>query len=361
MSQPSYLLNEILGQPNLLKNILARQEEIRGVFKEVLEDQTNVTVFGCGDSVLSAQSASLVFDRHSSLNFKVYPALEYITYHYNSKSIAIPISMSGNVDRTVEGLSLAKKFGSPTLAITNSMSGKLAQLADHVIDLGIKEPAPFLSSTSTFSATSLIFTLLATANCQFDIIPVIEQLLEQASHEIKGIQQQLEEIVQSFEEEPNRIYILATGPNLSVASHGAMKLAELADVVAVSQELEEFAHQQFWTLQKSDLVILNIDGSVSSELVEHYVSTLTQYDVKVIIISQQPFEFAGGIPTVMLPRLEHDEFSPLISCIPLQLFAYYWSLRRGYNPNTRVHLRDDQEKFTTSRMLTRKSLVGTGL
>jgi glucosamine 6-phosphate synthetase-like amidotransferase/phosphosugar isomerase protein len=52
--------------------------------------------------------------------------------------------------------------------------------------------------------------------------------------------------------------------------------------------------------------------------------------------------------------------SPLILAIPMQILAYHLARATGLDPDTRSHLRDDSVRFRVSRMLTRRSLLGTG-
>jgi hypothetical protein len=50
----------------------------------------------------------------------------------------------------------------------------------------------------------------------------------------------------------------------------------------------------------------------------------------------------------------------VLSAIPLQRLAYALAEAGGLDPNTRLHLKGDDTRFRVSRLLTRRSLIGTG-
>ncbi|MCY7307588.1 MAG: hypothetical protein LH632_15875, partial [Rhodoferax sp.] len=52
--------------------------------------------------------------------------------------------------------------------------------------------------------------------------------------------------------------------------------------------------------------------------------------------------------------------APLATAVPLQLLAAGLARLSGLDPDTRAHLKSDATRFRVSRLLTRRSLVGTG-
>ncbi|MEM1049940.1 MAG: hypothetical protein AAGL24_27540, partial [Pseudomonadota bacterium] len=65
---------------------------------------------------------------------------------------------------------------------------------------------------------------------------------------------------------------------------------------------------------------------------------------------------AGG--TWRLDWPDDDRVDHLtMATVGLQYFGYYWSRATGYDPDRRMHLKEDTERFKTSRMLTRRSLL----
>lgn len=365
---PTYLLNEIRRQPDVLNSLYQRQEELLELLRPALARQGSSAIyaFGCGDSRVAAVSAETAFRRWAQVYFEALPSLEFLAYQVDNiqaADIAIPISMSGNVDRTVAGMRAAQARGATAVAITDSSTGQLAQGADVVFNLGIDEPASFLSSTVTYTATLLSLLLIA-RGVSAERKPVSDdgllQTIQSARQVVESSEAIAEEITKSFHS-AGTIYILGTGANLGTATHGAVKFAELADTLAIPQELEEFAHQQFWILRPEDLVIILAESGGPLELTRHFVETLSDYGTKVVVISQDETITRQATATIQLPPGENAYWSPLVMCIPLQFLAYYWSLAKGLNPNTRAHLREDERRFTTSRKLTRRKLIGTGL
>jgi fructoselysine-6-P-deglycase FrlB-like protein len=160
------LLNEIRRQPEVLDELYQRRGELIKLIKPYLASQNApfIYAFGCGDSRVSAETADAAFRSWSKLDYKALPALEFLAYQLSNLrqgDVVIPISMSGNVDRTVAGMRAAQARGARALALTNSSSGQLAQGADAVFFLNLNEPASFLSSTVSYSATLLSLFLIS--------------------------------------------------------------------------------------------------------------------------------------------------------------------------------------------------------
>jgi fructoselysine-6-P-deglycase FrlB-like protein len=357
MPDETFFLDEATRQPAVLQALLDRRNELDEL---ITGRPKRIVAFGCGDSYVSALAAQSAFRvRHEA--YEPVPALEFLTYQHTkltAQDLVIPISMSGNVDRTVAGMQRAQERGATALAITNATDGQLAQHAEKVFNLQISEPAPFLSSTVSY--TSTIFTLLLLAGAGSDE----ERGLTKVIEAMPAVTESSREIAQRAAKthyDSQTIYILASGPNMATATHGAMKFAELANALAVPQELEEFAHQQFWILRPNDLVIILNEEGGPEELARHFTETLTDYGIPTVVVTQNPSVGERSSHAFDLPAVGDGNLSPLLMCLPLQLLAYYWSYARGLNPNTRAHLKEDTRRFETSRRLTRKALIGTGL
>ena len=62
---------------------------------------------------------------------------------------------------------------------------------------------------------------------------------------------------------PTGVRILSAGPNLATAEYGMAKLIKLLPLPVWSDEVEEFAHRQFWSCPATDLVIYVTNPAVA--------------------------------------------------------------------------------------------------
>lgn len=367
MTEP-YFLNEIKRQPEVWNSMLSRRQELTEPFRQRQASGPIHTgfAFGCGDSRLAALGAVPVFRKFAPFRYEALPALEFLTYRTSqveTQDLAIPISISGNVDRTVAGMKQAQARGATTIAISNSAEGQLAQGAQAWVNLGFSEPVGFLSSTIAYTSPLLAMLLIGAvsaweADSAFE--SGLRQTVENARTIISSAQALARDLVGRLFP-ATTVYLLATGANMATAEYGAVKFSELTHTPAVPHELEEFAHQQFWTLRATDVVIILAEPGGPLALAQHFANTLTEFGTRVVVITENPAVVGQATGAFVLPDSPNPLWSPLTFPIPIQYLVYYWSLASGLNPNTREHLRSDTHRFTTSRKLTRTKLVGSGL
>ena len=116
----------------------------------------------------------------------------------------------------------------------------------------------------------------------------------------------------------------------ATASEGALKLKEIAYVHSEGYPAGELKHGTLSLVDENSLVIAIITQSEILDKTLNAVHEVRARGAKVLIVSQ--FDLEGEGKEVLLPRAR-EEIMPLISVLPLQLFAYHYSDKNGLNPD----------------------------
>jgi glucosamine 6-phosphate synthetase-like amidotransferase/phosphosugar isomerase protein len=187
---------------------------------------------------------------------------------------------------------------------------------------------------------------------------LLDALFNDMSAALPALEAQTRDLVSRYGQ-AERVFILGSGSNLGTAKYGAAKFAELTRTPAVAQDMEEFAHAEYWQLQKQDLVVILAEPGEQRAYAANTVKALAEFGVNLIAVAVPGAESLLA-ETILVPETAR-EWSPLPLSLPLQLLPYFWAIASGLDPNRRPHLKEDQARFEVSRKLTRRALVGKGV
>jgi glucosamine 6-phosphate synthetase-like amidotransferase/phosphosugar isomerase protein len=355
------MLADVRRQPEVLAALAARADEFRDCGAAHLAPGIGGTVrgVGCGDGWFASVATAAAIGEGLGLPYAPDGALATAIYGLQRIGAAdrvAAISMSGNVDRTVEAAQQAVAAGAKVLALCNGAGGRVAQVAHARISLDIVDAAPFLCGTSSYTATIAALLRLAEGAAARRLPAPLDDLPRLARDAIAAAEAALADV--AFDG-VSGVRILSVGCNLGTAAYGAAKLVELCRTPSWSGDLEEFAHSQFWSMSARELVVLVSANPSFASYAAASAEALAGMGVATIAIDTA----AAAVPTagrrVTLPELP-EWLSPITHAIPLQVLAYALARATGFDPDRRLHLKDDTARFATSRKLTRRALLGTG-
>lgn len=353
------MLADIRRQAAMLGQVNESAEAIHAFAEANLRPGPNgrTHVFGSGDGWFAARAAltgSACGHAHSGLDFvlNVAPTLSI-------EDRVVAISMSGNVDRTLEGAQIAQARGARLSVITNGKGGRLGALGGALHSLDIPDIAPFLCGTSSYTAT------LATLQLAFagqkpgssftktfgEILPALPGFIEEAERFARSI-------AGTVGDECTGARFLGVGSSVATADYGAAKFVEVTRIPAWSDDIEEFAHRQYWSMQPSEIVILLPLDEGSARYADATADALS--DLGILTIALEPQDAAVPSARARLALPGNHFTAGITQAIALQLLAYHLGFASGTDPNRREHLKNDQARFSVSRKLTRRSLLGTG-
>lgn len=351
------MLEDVGRQPAVLRSLAARGQAFRAAGASLGGRQGRVFVTSCGDGLFAAEAAS-AFAGRLGLDWHVAGPLDLLVRadELRSGDRVVAISMSGNVDRTVEAARMVEARGLPILALVNGEGGKLGAIAKARISLDLPDIAPFLCGTASYTATLAALLLVAEGMAGGSALDL--SALAPAQEAALAASGPLAAAIAKRDFSGARL--LSSGAERGTVDYGAAKLVELTRLPAWSGELEEFAHSQYWAMPATDLVVLLATHPVLAEYARESARALAALGVPTLAVDTEAAPIETATWRITLPSVE-PALAPLVSALPLQRLAYELALAAGLDPNTRLHLKNDETRFRVSRMLTRRSLIGTGL
>ena len=298
-----------------------------------------LVLVGCGDSCFACQAAALALNRHCGLSARWEHALDFARYsvRYEPEGTAIvAVSFSGKTGRTIEAACQARAFRHLVVALTGRLDSPLAQAADLILPAEIPTFG-FSPGTSTY--TAMLVTLLTLAR---ELAVESSAALEQYSIELERLPELAEQTLGLCDAPSVTVArkllgarmttFLGGGPNEASARFGAAKLFEGAQQIAMSTNIEEWAHEQYFITRTGEPVIVIAPSGSSRDRAAEIVAELDYIEATPVWVSDQaPPGLAAHLP---LPAGVGEELTPVLAAIPLsQIGLHLMRLngKRSYN------------------------------
>ena len=337
--KPGHLRQQVLSKPELLREYTVQfEQEVRDALPEDIGRKVKrVFGFGCGDSHNAAVSTRMAFAKWASVSMEVLTALEFSRYTTPwlqrldaQDSLAIGISVSGEVARTVEGVALAKEAGANTMGITCDPQSRIASLADMVLD--VSTPPMDIPRVRTYLATQLAMYMVALRLAQArealnrrDIQELRDQFqkaadIGQATHE--AINSTVRELAEQLKSRRAYIFV-GGGPNLGSAMFAAAKLLEAEGSLGQPQDLEEWVHlQRFLKWTELPVFLIAPPGLGYSRAVE-VARVMKRVHAFLVAVVENGEREISKLADVVLPVQGHlpEELTPLVYSDALEIFA----------------------------------------
>lgn len=318
------------------------------------ERVSKIFLTGCGDSYYAGLASRLAFDMYAGVATEPVESLEFSRYlaeFMPAGSLVIAVSNSGEVARTVETLAAARNHGGHPLAITGKRDSRLAKAASDIIVQTIpsmgEEWNPY--SIGALGLGNYVASLLTLYLIAMRIGKLRGRISEADAEEAKRQITQSAEIIEqtvaanndALEEYARQLWhldtfhILGAGPNYASALFSAAKLFEQPHANGVPQELEEWAHEQYFLTRPGitpifvivppgrsrDRALEQIQGA--KDMGATVAAVCDADDAAIQAVASISFPIQGTLP---------EQFSPLTYVVPNQLFATHLHKLRGRPP-----------------------------
>lgn len=300
-----------------------------------------VYLTGCGDSWYCGMATRLAFEAWAGVPTEAMQALEFSRYycHYAPPdALVVAISNSGRVARTVEAVIRAKARGLKTIAGTSALDSPIAQEADLAIDLGYAERR-FAPGTSSYLASLLLEYCIALHIAEVGsrlTSAQVEAKLDAIAAEAGGMQRTIEAgqpILEKLGEQAkltDKLIFIGGGPNYGTAFFSMAKIFEAARVHAAGQELEEWAHEQYFVTDSDTYTFVIAPPGASLDRAREQLWAVNQMGSTSVAICDAQDKETIELAKVAVPIYSgNDEIlSPLTYCVPGELFAFYYAVSK---------------------------------
>jgi glutamine---fructose-6-phosphate transaminase (isomerizing) len=246
--------------------------------------------------------------------------------------LVIGISQSGQSEDIVAVVAEARRQGALTLAVTNDPASPLASAAAHVFELRAGAERA-VAATKTYTAQLLAVALLSLA---------IDPPSDAEASDLARLAGWLEAALRAEEEAAARAHerrlmercvVLGRGYDYATAREWALKLQELAQVLAVPYSAADFEHGPLALIEPGFDVLAVAAGERARTAMEPLLKRLAgELGARPLIVSDdRHLRAPGGIET---PAGVAPWLGPIVHIVAGQLFAYHLTRARGLDPES---------------------------
>lgn len=344
---PHFMLKEIYEQPKAVEDTIHMHVKKDGTInfdnlnwtKSRLENIDSVLITACGTAYHAGLVAKHYIERFVKIPVSVEIASEYRYSHplTTAGTLCIVISQSGETIDTLAALKEAKRLGAQSIAVTNSVGSSIARESDTAV---YTVAGPEIAVASTKAYTTQLVSLLMLALYMGRIKGTIQE--ELAKKIITGLLKLPKQIEKVLEEKDHMaevadaliraedIFYLGRSIDYAIAMEGALKLKEVSYIHAEAYAAGELKHGTLALItEETPIIAVATQGNVSAKMYSN-IQEVRARGAKVLGIGYEDDTELEKYTTeiVKIPRV--DEFiAPILSVIPMQILAYYTSIKRG--------------------------------
>jgi glucosamine--fructose-6-phosphate aminotransferase (isomerizing) len=345
---PHYMLKEIFEQPNSVRDAMRGRLNPEDCSAKLgglnmtpaeLRNVERIVLTGCGTALHAGRIGEYIIEQLSQTPVEAEFASEF--RHRNTPMIGdtlvFAISQSGETADTLGALRESKRKGYRTLGICNNVASTIARESDGGVYMHAG-PEIGVAATKSFTSQVVILTLIAlllgrmrhlSTSDGTEVIDALEALPGQIEQVLK-LSDEIRAIAKKYVN-ANGMLFFGRQHNYPVALEGALKLKEITYLFAEGHPSAELKHGII-ALIRPDLpsVFIAPDDAVFSKNLNNMEQIKARKGPIICVTSDGCAEKLKGIANdvIVVPRTP-DYISPILTVIPLQLFAYHLAVELG--------------------------------
>ena len=347
---PYFMLKEIFEQPRTITDCIRGRINVEGtnvVLSGILDNKERflnarrIIFVACGTSWHAGLIGEYLFEDLCGIEVKVEYASEfrYRNPVIHSDDVVIAISQSGETADTLAAIELAKSKGAFVYGICNVVGSSIAR-ATHsgtYIHVG---PEIGVASTKAFTGQVTVLVMMAMMLAKMKGLideekyrEVLRGLIAMPDNikEVLDQHEHIQSVASIFTYARNFLY-LGRGCNYPTAMEGALKLKEISYIHAEGCPAAEMKHGTIALIdQEMPTIVIGTNGSVYEKTISN-IQEIKARGGKVIVVVTEGDCIVAEMADycIWIPKTA-ECLTPLLSSIPLQLFAYYIAVNKGRN------------------------------
>jgi glucosamine--fructose-6-phosphate aminotransferase (isomerizing) len=345
-----FMLKEIFEQPDTIFDCLrGRLDAAKGTITmagvqnnlEKLCSAKRIIMVACGTSWHAGLIAEYIFEEICRIPVEVEYASEfrYRNPVIHPGDVIIAISQSGETADTIVAIEKAKEQGAFIFGVVNVVGSSIARIS-HAGAYTHAGPEIGVASTKAFTAQVVVLIMIA-LKIAFERKTISEERYINLLSEMQAIPEKTKELLHSSEhirsladkyKNVGDALYLGRGNNFPVALEGALKLKEISYIHAEGYPAAEMKHGPIALVDKHLPVVFAAPKSIYHEkLVSNIQEIKARKGIVIAVISEGDEVIANMADDIMTIPLSDELISPLLSVIPLQLFACYMGMAKGFD------------------------------
>lgn len=341
-----FMLKEIHEQAEAVENTLRGRllplggdilKAETGLSAEAMKGFSALQFVACGTAYHACLVGRFLFE-----NFSI-PAHADLASEFTDRArlmhkdtLVIAISQSGETADTLFAVREAKAAGAKVLAITNTVGSTLTREADYVLhthcgpEIGVASTKAFLGQLAAIYLLAGHFAAVRGALPGGDARRYAEDLLKvpRLIDEALAGEKEIAAVAESFSGSEHFLFI-SRHINYPIALEGALKIKEISYVHAEGYAAGEMKHGPIAIIYKGMPLLAVAPSGRALELMAGNIEEAKARGANVVAItdaaSKKTVKASRYITLPSAPEI----FTPLLTVIPLQIFAYYVALAKN--------------------------------
>ncbi len=338
--QPHAVADTLLGRTSEDGRLVL--DEVR-ISEERLRTIDRITVVACGTAAYAGLVAKYAIEHWTRIPVEVSLAHEfrYSDPIVDEHTLVVSISQSGETMDTLMAVRHARELGALTLSICNTHGSTIPRESDAVLythagpEIAVASTKAFLAQITASYVLGLYLSQLRGQTYADDARAVMRELQEIPAkiEQVLGRMDRVAEIAH-FMADTRSVLFLGRNVGFPVALEGALKLKELAYIHAEGFAAGELKHGPIALIEPGLPVFVIVPSpDTPHELHKKVVSNIQEIrarGARTLVIAHDGDEdvvpFASEI--IRIPQCS-PLLAPLLSIVPLQVFALHLSTAKG--------------------------------
>ncbi len=347
----TFMEKEIHDQPHAVADTLLGRTDADGrltldemvITEDQLRQIDRIIVVACGTAAYAGLVAKYAIEHWTRIPVEVALAHEfrYCDPIVNDRTLVVSVSQSGETMDTLMAVKHAKLLGALTISVCNTHGATIPRESDAVLythagpEIAVASTKAFLAQITACYVLGLYLAQLRGGTFADDAQSVMKQLGEVPDkiETLLGRMDRVKEIA-GFMADTRSVLFLGRHVGYPVAMEGALKLKELAYIHAEGFAAGELKHGPIALIEPGQPVFV-IVPSPSSEHGLHgkVVSNIQEIrarGARTIVIAEEGDEAVEAFADeVIRVPVTAPLLAPLLTVVPLQVFALWLSTAKG--------------------------------
>lgn len=336
---PHYMLKEIDEQPLVIRKIIQKYQDEHDQLKidqeivQAVHEADRIYIIACGTSYHAGLVGKQLIEKWAKVPTEVHVASEF-SYNMpllSNNPLFIFISQSGETADSRAVLVQVKELGHKALTITNVPGSTLSREADYTLLLHAG-PEIAVASTKAYTGQIAVLAILAAVAAETKGIKLDFNLLQElaiisnAMETLCGQKDEMEQIARDYLLTARNCFFIGRAVDYYVCLEGALKLKEISYIQAEGFAGGELKHGTIALIENGTPVIALSTQEHVNLSIRGNVKEVVARGAYPCVISMKGLEEDDD--RFILPKV-HEDLTPLVAVIPMQLIAYYAALHRG--------------------------------
>lgn len=341
-----FMLKEIHEQPEVLRDTLNKRlkkdNEINldgiKMTKEDIEGFSKIYIVACGTAYHAGLVGKRAIEKMAKLPVEVDVASEfrYSQPFIDDKTLFIAISQSGETLDTLEALREAKRQGARVLSLVNVVESSVARESD---DVFYTWAGPEIAVASTKGYTTQLMCLyLIALHMGITKGSLDREEYDRILNDLKEIPDKMETFLKDTEQIKDlgkkfagkeSMFFIGRGLDSGIAYEASLKMKEVSYINSTAIAAGELKHGTMALVDKGTLIIaIGTQDFLNDKFLSNIAEVKTRQAYVVALTKEGNSEVSKKADEVIYIPACRDLLTPLLSVIPLQLFAYYTAYNR---------------------------------